>query len=383
MDLDHLAWWAGRKGVALLGSGDAVHPGWLAELHEKLIPAEEGLYRLRQPPATAVVRFMITGEISTIYKKDGKSRKVHHVVCLPNLEAATRLSRRLERIGNVAGDGRPILGLDSRHLLEMVLEVAAGAFLFPAHIWTPWFSVLGARSGFDSLAECYGDLAAEVFAVETGLSSDPPMNRRVSALDGCRLVSCSDAHSPERIGREATLFDTPFSFAALRQALVTGKGYGGTVEFFPEQGKYHLDGHRRCGVCWQPGQSLAAAGMCPVCGKPLTIGVLHRVMTLADRPPGQDPPGAAPYQCLTPLADILAEMLGCGAATRKVAAMMADLLDKVGPELFLLSRASLDDIARHGSSRLAAGIGNMRSGRVVRQGGFDGQYGRIRLFEEI
>ena len=294
LDLEHLAWWAARKGIAVVGTGDFTHPAWRAELKDKLVAAEPGLFRLRDdiekgiaeklPPACrADVRFMLEVEISTIYKKAERTRKIHHLIYAPDFATADRISERLARIGNIASDGRPILGLDSRNLLEITLESSPDAYLVPAHIWTPWFAALGSQSGFDSIAQCYGDLSGHIFAVETGLSSDPAMNWRVSLLDRYRLASNSDAHSPGKLGREATTFDCDLDYFAIRRALATGQGYVGTVEFFPEEGKYHLDGHRKCNVRLTPAETRAHGGRCPVCGESATVGVLHRVEALADR----------------------------------------------------------------------------------------------------
>ena len=249
-DLPHLDWWARRKGIGLLGTGDFTHPAWRAELRQQLVPAEEGVYILKEeyrlPGAAAgeTPRFAVTGEISSIYKRGGKTRRVHSLILLSSLEAADALSARLEAVGNIRSDGRPILGLDSRRLLEMVLEACPEAELIPAHIWTPHFSMFGAFTGFQTVEECFGDLAPHIRAVETGLSSDPPMNWRVPALDGLTLVSNSDAHSPAKLGREANLLETERTYPALVRAIRTGEGFGGTIEFFPEEGKYHLDGHR-------------------------------------------------------------------------------------------------------------------------------------------
>ena len=236
-----------------------------------------------------ITRFMLSVEISTIYKKGEKTRKIHHLIYAPTLEQADFINRKLDRIGNIKSDGRPILGLDSRHLLEIALEAGEGCYLVPAHIWTPWFAVLGSKSGFDSIGECYGDLAEHIFAVETGLSSDPEMNRLISGLDRYRLVSNSDAHSPAKLGREACIFDTDLDYFSMRRALETGDGYGGSAEFFPEEGKYHLDGHRKCNIRLSPDESRQLDGICPVCSKPLTLGVMHRVQELADRPAGEAP----------------------------------------------------------------------------------------------
>ena len=316
LDLEHLSAWAGRKGLAVVGTGDFTHPAWRAELKQKLVPAEPGLFRLLPeiereverslPPACqARTRFMLTVEISTIYKKAERTRKVHHCLFAPDFETADRISAALARIGNIASDGRPILGLDSRNLLEITLESDPGAYLIPAHIWTPWFAALGSQSGFDSIEACYGDLTPHIFAVETGLSSDPSMNWRLSQLDRYRLVSNSDAHSPAKLGREATTFDTDIDYFAIRRALETGHGYVGTVEFFPEEGKYHADGHRKCNVRQSPAETLANGGRCLVCGDPTTIGVLHRVEALADRDEheARPPATAGEVSSLVPLAE--------------------------------------------------------------------------------
>jgi len=399
-DLEHLAFWAARKGIAVVATGDFTHPGWLDEIRQKLVPAEPGLFQLRPEllssmevgalahseglpwMSPAEVRFMLQVEISTIYKKDGAARKVHHLLYAPDLECAGRLRESLERIGNLASDGRPILGLDSRDLLEIVLESGQGTYLVPAHIWTPWFAVLGSKSGFDSIEQCYGDLSPEVFALETGLSSDPAMNWRVSALDRYALVSNSDAHSPPKLGREACVFDTALDYFAIRQALVTGEGYHGTVEFFPEEGKYHLDGHRKCGVCLAPEQTRRHGGNCPECGKELTLGVMHRVIELADRaaPPQPLPPRAARFRSLIRLEEILAEIQGTGPQSNAVRKRYGELLLRLGPELFILEHAPIDQIARAGLPTLAEAVARMRQGRVICQAGYDGEYGVIRLF---
>ena len=320
LDLEHLAWWAARKGVAVVGTGDCVHPAWLAEIKDKLKPAGNGLFALKPEieaeiwktlPASCrtAVRFMLSVEISTIYKKGERTRKIHHLIYVPDLDAADRLAASLGRIGNIASDGRPILGLDSRDLLELALASGPHSFLVPAHIWTPWFAALGSQSGFDSIRECYGDLADHIFAVETGLSSDPAMNWRVSSLDRYRLTSNSDAHSPGKLGREATRFSCEPDFFAIRRALETGEGYRGTVEFFPEEGKYHLDGHRACGVRLDPAETVAHEGRCPVCGNRVTLGVAHRVEMLADREEALPPPTAGAVTNLVPLPEILSEIV--------------------------------------------------------------------------
>ena len=390
-DLEHMALWASKKGIAVIGTGDFTHPRWFAEIKEKLVPAEPGLFRLRDDiakdtekhlPVTCgqTTRFMLEVEISTIYKKGDKTRKIHHLIYVPDLEKAERLIQRLSRIGNLTADGRPILGLDSRDLLEITLESGEGSYLIPAHIWTPWFAVLGSKSGFDNLEDCYGDLTQHIFALETGLSSDPPMNRRISSLDRYQLVSNSDAHSPSKLGREACVFNTRMDYFSMRHALETGEGYGGTVEFFPEEGKYHMDGHRNCGISLEPEQTRKANGLCPVCGKALTLGVMHRVAALADRSePIEDP---IPFRSFIPLTEMLSEVQECGPNTKKVQRSYENLVAELGSELFILEHAPIEDIQRVGSSLIAEGIKRMRAGKVKCEAGFDGQFGTIRLFNK-
>ncbi len=395
LDLEHVAAWAARKGIGVVGTGDFTHPVWRAELKEKLVPAEPGLFRLRPeieqaiaqglPPAChATVRFMLSVEISTIYKKGEKTRKIHHLIYAADFATADRISERLARIGNIASDGRPILGLDSRNLLEITLESSPDAYFVPAHIWTPWFAALGSQSGFDSITECYGDLAGHIFAVETGLSSDPPMNWRLSMLDRYRLVSNSDAHSPGKLGREATTFDCDVDYFAIRKALETGQGYVGTVEFFPEEGKYHLDGHRKCGVKLAPQETRAQGGRCPVCGGAMTIGVLHRIEALADRSEEEalPPPTAGAVSNLVPLPELLGEIAASGPTSKTVERGYGRLLSTLGSELSILQSVPLEDIARADSSLVAEAIARLRAGKVIRDAGYDGEYGVIRLFED-
>ena len=389
-DFEHLAWWAARKGIAVVGTGDFTHPAWFDEIRNKLVPAEPGLFRLRPEIEREVLqrlplacrrptRFLLEVEISTIYKKGDKTRKVHHLIYAPDLETAGRFRDRLGQIGNISSDGRPILGLDSRHLLEITLESGPDAYLVPAHIWTPWFAAMGSKSGFDSIEECYGDLSEHIFAVETGLSSDPPMNWRVSSLDKYTLVSNSDAHSPPMLGREACVFHTELDYFAMRKALETGQGYGGTMEFFPEEGKYHMDGHRSCGVCLEPDETRRHRGRCPQCGKPVTVGVMHRVESLADRPEGTRPENASPFQSLVPLPEIVSELEGVGPRSKRVEGRVSDLVARLGPELQILGSLPIEDFT--GDPLLLEAVDRLRNGNVRRQAGYDGEYGTIRLFD--
>ncbi len=378
-----------RKGIRLVGTGDCTHPGWMREIREELEPDGSGFLRLKPelardaeadipPSCRGDVRFVLQTEISSIYKRDGRVRRIHNLVFLPSLDVADRLALSLSAIGNLASDGRPILKLDARDLLGIVLETDPTAFLIPAHIWTPWYSLFGSRSGFDTIEECFGDLAHEVFAVETGLSSDPPMNRRVSALDRLTLVSNSDAHSAEKLGREANLFDTDLTYGATLETLRTGRGFGGTIEFFPEGGKYHFDGHRRCGVRLDPEKGRLPDDRCPVCGRPLTIGVLSRVLELADRPAGFAKDGAPGSERLVCLADVASEVLGVGAGSRKVRAFTDRMLEDLGPELYILREAPLEDLRRAGGELMAEAVRRIRSGDVRLEPGYDGVYGLVR-----
>jgi len=374
----------------LIGTGDFTHAGWLSELQEKLEPAENGLYQLKPEvqkkfsdripgSCSSPVRFVLSGEISCIYKRGGRTRKIHNLILMPDFESVKELNDRLSRVGNLKSDGRPILGLDSRDLLEIVLETSDRSFFIPAHIWTPWFSLFGSNSGFDAIEECFGDLTGHIHALETGLSSDPVMNRRLSALDHYLLVSNSDAHSPEKLGREANLFNTPLNYDSLVTAMAVKKGFEGTIEFFPEEGKYHYDGHRKCRLSLHPSETRSRNGVCPKCGKPVTVGVLHRVYELADR---EAPKLPKPFYSIIPLPEILSEILGCGPSSKKVTVAYEELLAALGPELHILMDAPSKDIERAGGRLLAEAMDRMRESKVIREEGYDGEYGVIRLFEE-
>ena len=386
---ENLDFWARKKGISLIGTGDFTHPAWRAELRERLIPEGNGLYRLKEEYVKEEsrkfsgegTRFVVSGEISSIYKKNGKTRKVHNVILLPGLEAADAMAQCLEKIGNIHSDGRPILGLDSHDLLEMMLDVCPEGILIPAHIWTPHFSVLGAKSGFDSVEECFEELTPYVHALETGLSSDPAMNWRISGLDRYQLVSNSDAHSPSRLGREANLLDIDWSYEGLYQAIQTGKGLEGTVEFFPEEGKYHFDGHRKCGVSLSPTEAERLGEICPVCGKKLTMGVDHRVEQLADREEGFVKEDGRKYESLVPLPEVISACMGYSTASKKVQGCFEQMLQKLGTEFDILRNVPAEDIKSCAGERIAEGIENVRTGHVKRIPGYDGEYGKIELFD--
>jgi len=395
LDLENLYIAAQLKGITVIGTGDFTHPGRFAEIKEKLAPAEPGLFKLKDKIAKicdkevpvlcrSKVRFLLSCEISNIYKKDGKVRKNHNLIFMPNLEKAESFNKKLDKIGNIKSDGRPILGLDAKNLLEIMLDTSNGAFFIPAHIWTPWFSVMGSKSGFDSIEECFEDLTPHIFAVETGLSSDPPMNWRVSTLDGLTLISNSDAHSPMKLGREANLFNTELSYYNIRSAIKEGdkKRFLGTFEFFPQEGKYHLDGHRKCNIRFLPKETIKNKGICPVCLKPLTLGVLYRVEELADQPENIYPEQKNPFYSIIPLTEILSEILKVGAGSKRVKQKYNNLLEKLGPELKILHETTYESLGKLGIPLLGEAIKRVRAKQITLLPGYDGEFGKVKIFTQ-
>lgn len=380
--------WAQLKGISVIGTGDFTHPQWLAELREKTEAEGNGLLTLKKKfrkediPAScrADVFFLLSAEISCIYRKNDRTRKIHAIVLAPSFDDVERINRALSKIGNLSADGRPILGLDAKELLKIILDSSPSSILIPAHAWTPHFSVFGAASGFDSLDECFEELTPHIYAIETGLSSDPAMNWRLSALDGLTLISNSDAHSPMKIGREATIFDAGLSYTDIRNSVKTRKGLLGTIEFFPEEGKYHYDGHRSCASCLLPKESVIRNNLCPVCGKRVTIGVMHRVESLADREEGFRPEGAPPFHSVIPLHEIIAETLTLGVASKAVRNEYEKVIGQLGNELRILLDVPVEDIEAAGSVRLGRAIRQMRTGEVSISPGYDGEYGKIKIF---
>ena len=381
--------WAQLKGITVIGTGDFTHPKWLNELKEKLDPAGNGLFRLKKEflsddipdSCKSDVFFLLTAEISCIYSKNGKTRKIHSIIFAPDFADAAKINSALSKIGNLHSDGRPILGLDAKKLLKIVLDASPDAMLVPAHAWTPHFSVFGAVSGFDSLDECFEELTPHIYAIETGLSSDPAMNWRLSALDRITLISNSDAHSPAKIGREANIFDTEISYNPIMDALKTKKGFRGTIEFFPEEGKYHHDGHRQCAVSLTPKETIKHDYLCPVCGKKVTVGVMHRVEKLADRKEGFKPKGAPAFHSIIPLQEIIAETIKVGVSSKAVNTVYQKLLHELGNEFSILMDTPLADIEKAGSPLLSHAISQMRKGNVHIAPGFDGEFGKIKILE--
>lgn len=387
--------WGKLKGIHVIGTGDFTHPAWFEEMRAKLESAEPGLFKLKDEFAAPIdallppsvrnqqIRFVPTVEIASIYSKGGKVRKVHQLVVLPGFEAVSELNARLERIGNLKADGRPILGIDAKELLRHALEVNPDALYIPAHIWTPWFGMFGSKSGFDSIEEAYEELAPEIKIIETGLSSDPAMNWRVAHLDNIAITSHSDAHSPQKLGREATIVRTDLTYDAIASTLKSNdERMVGTIEFFPEEGKYHADGHRACNVRFTPEETAAHGGICPVCGKPLVVGVDNRVAELASRPPGHQPKNPKHVNYIIPLAEIIAELKGAKSASSKaVTAEYHEVIDRLGNEFDVLRTVPLEAIDAAGFKLLAHAIGKLRSGDVVRDPGYDGLYGTIKVFK--
>ncbi len=395
MDLPHIALWAQLKGIDVVGTGDFTHPGWLKEIQDQLEPAEASLWQLKpeirkkvnqQVPLSCrndSLRFILTAEISTIYSKDEAVRKLHQVLLAPDFTTVAKINSKLSQIGNLTADGRPILGLDSQELLKISKEANNSVLFIPAHIWTPWFAMFGSKSGFDSIKETFGDLADEIKAVETGLSSDPFMNWRVSDLDGLTLVSNSDAHSPRTLGREANLLDCQLSYQEIFEAVSTNDArFKGTIEFYPEEGKYHFDGHRKCGVVFSPQETKKHQGLCPKCGKPLVLGVDYRVDQLADRPPSFKPTKHKTVEYIIPLPEMIAQIKGVkGTQTKTVQEIYWQILTELGSEFQILRGLSVAKITATGFPVLAEAVQRMRSGKIIIQPGYDGVFGEIKVFK--
>jgi uncharacterized protein (TIGR00375 family) len=380
MEVDTLAIWAKRKGIKLMGTGDFTHPLYLLELKSKLVPSGGGLYALKTDPEGT--RFMLTTEVSNMYTQGGKGRRIHTLIFAPSLETAERISAKLGKYGKIASDGRPIFGFSAKDLVKMILDISAECLLIPAHAWTPWFSVFGANSGFQSLGECYEEETRNIRAIETGLSSDPEMNWRLSALDDITLISNSDAHSPSKIGREANIFNCDLSYTAITEA-IRGKDPRKllfTIEFFPEEGKYHYDGHRNCNILFSPQETKKYKGLCPVCGKRLTIGVMNRVDELADRKEGAVPDKAIPALHMVPLDEIIADALGVGNSAASVEKEYLRLVDKGGSEFDILTELSPEDLASFTPPMILEGILRVREGRLNITPGYDGVFGKIQIF---
>lgn len=397
MNLEELDAWASDKGIQLMGTGDFTHPRYFNEIKTKLEPAEPGFFKLKADYKIKNIkgdlvetRFILSTEISSIYTKNGKCRRVHNIVFAPDIASAQKINENLSAIGNLASDGRPILGLDCEELARIIFEVNNDCVIIPAHAWTPWFSVFGSMSGFDSLEECFGKYTNKIFAIETGLSSDPTMNWRVSALDNIALISNSDSHSLERIGREANVFDCEFSYKGMMKAIKESapgrkgnkSGFLYTVEFFPEEGKYYFDGHLDCEFSCKPKETKKLKELCPKCGKKMTVGVLSRIEKLADRPDGFIDTKRVPFKNLITLDSIIGEALGVGKSSNKVKKEYWKLIKAFGSEFNVLLNADIREIALNSKEDIAEGVKRMREGKVNIKPGFDGQFGIISIFSD-
>ncbi|TFG35520.1 MAG: DNA helicase UvrD [Parcubacteria group bacterium] len=380
MDLENLDKWARIKGIKVLGTGDFTHPEWFKNLRQELEPAEAGLFKLKK--GKSETRFILTSEISCIYKKKDMVRKIHVIVFAPSFEVVEKINARLDLIGNIKSDGRPILGLDVKELLKIVLDASKDCLFVPAHAMTPWFAIFGSKSGFDSIEECFDDYSKYIYALETGLSADPAMLWRIPDGRRVALISNSDAHSPQKTGREANVFDTEMSYQAIMEAIKTKdpKKFLYTIEFYPEEGKYHYDGHRICNVRLSPQETKKYNGICPVCGKPLTIGVLNRIEKIADKEEGFKPEGVIPFKSLAPLEEIIADVLNKGTGTKQVEKEYNSLIERFDSEFNILLDASQKKLQEVTLPEIAEGIIRVREGRVFKDPGYDGVYGRVRIF---
>lgn len=392
LDLPNINAWCQLKGIDLVATADFTYPAWFKDLHSKLEETEKGIYRLKEEyvdnhevyipeSCKRPVRFILSTEISLIYKKGDKCRKVHHVVLAPDLDVVAKINVELDKRGNIKSDGRPILGMDSKEFLKLLLDISPDIQLIPAHVWTPHFAIFGSQSGFDSVEECFEELSGHICALETGLSSDPPMNWRLSQNDKYVLVSSSDAHSPKKLGREATVFDCKMTYPDILHALRKDHTkVAGTIEFYPEEGKYHADGIRNENLCLEPEDTKKYEFVSPKTGKKITIGVLHRVNNLADRPMGFKPKTAGSVWYIIPLTEIISELLQVGPASKKVDEMYRRLLEKIGPEFYILKDAPISKI-KAVNEMIGEAIERMRTGKTIIKPGYDGEYGIIKLFQ--
>ncbi len=378
MVIPRIAEYSKLKGITLVATGDFTHPEWLTMLKKDLQPNGKGLFSCNE------TYFMLSTEVNNTYTRKGELRRIHNLIFSPSFEDVEKINAFLGRYGNLKADGRPTLALDSKDMLETILELSPDSYLVPSHIWTPWFSLFGAISGFDSIKDCFDNLADKVFALETGLSSDPAMNWRLSALDNYTLISNSDAHSPSRIGREANVLNCALDYFEIKDIFKKKdtSRFLYTIEFFPEEGKYHFDGHRKCNIRLAPKESILNNDLCPVCGRRLTVGVLHRVESLADREEGFVPAIKIPFKNLVPLEEIIAEVLGMGRDTAAVKNKYLSLVKNLGGEFAVLLSAPGAEIEKHSDSRIAQAIEKVRNGDITVLPGYDGVFGTVKIFGE-
>ena len=384
MVISEIASWAKKKGIELVATADWTHPLWLRELKDNLIEAGEGLYRYKEEPTD--ILFLLVTEISSIYSQKGKGHRIHNLVFAPNFETVEKINRKLRDCGvRLLSDGRPITGLSSIELCELVFSISHDCFVIPAHVWSPWYSLYGSRSGFDSIKECFGQFSGQIFAIETGLSSSPDMNWRVEELDSRSIVSFSDAHSLQKLGREATVFeieDTKILRYEDIKIAIREQKIAYTIEFYPQEGKYHYTGHRNCEVKQSPEETKKLGSICPVCGKPLTVGVMHRVEELASRPADYQPENRPPYKMLVPLMEILSEVLGAGVSSQMVQTEYNHLTERFESEFSVLLETDPLEIAKIAGEKVAQGIKKVREGDIVVDPGYDGVFGTVKIWGE-
>ncbi|MBI2410561.1 MAG: DNA helicase UvrD [Candidatus Kerfeldbacteria bacterium] len=377
-----IAKYAAIKGVDVIATGDITHPKWMNEIERDLEEDGSGFFRLRD--GSSSVLFTLFGEIASVYTKHGRGRRVHTLFGVSSIAAARQVNKRLTDAGfNLAYDGRPIVGMDVKELAKIYLDADPDALIIPAHIWTPWFAVFGSKSGFDSLEECFEEMTPYIYGIETGLSSDPEMNWRVSALNNVTILSNSDAHSPEKIGREATVFDwATRTYHALYQSIKNQTDIAYTIEFYPEEGKYHLDGHRACHIQFTPQQTAKHKGVCPKCGLPLVVGVMNRVEVLADQTIQAAPRTKIPFNSIVPLPEIIADSFGVGVASKKVHTEFQKIIDSLGNEFHVLLDASRAELERVAQPIVAEAILRVRAGKLHINPGYDGVFGTVHVFTE-
>jgi uncharacterized protein (TIGR00375 family) len=382
MEVESLSKWAEIKGITLLGTGDFTHPTYLSELKEKLEPLGNGLFQLKDKKSP--VRFILTVELNNIYHQGGRLRKIHNIIFAPSFEVVDKINKKLANLGKLESDGRPVFTFSAKDLARLILGISQECLIIPAHAWTPWFSIFGANSGFDSIEECFGEYSKYIYSIETGLSSDPQMNWRLSKLDKITLISNSDAHSPSKLGREANVFDCELDYKEISEVIKTKdkSRFLYTVEFFPEEGKYHFDGHRNCGILLSPAETKKNKGLCPVCHRKITVGVMHRVEDLADRPDGFVPPDSIPFKNLIPLQEIIGEALDQAPDTKGVQEEYKKMIQNFGNEFKILLDHSIGDLSPKAPAKIVEGIKRIREGKLSIIPGHDGVYGKIKIFEE-
>lgn len=378
MNIPTLAKYAKKKGIQLLGTGDFTHPMWVNELKSSLVSAGRGIYKYED------TYFILTGEVSTIFRWNGQTKRVHSIIFAPTIEIVEKLNKILSRYGNLMADGRPVFTISSQDLVKLIMDVSSDCFVVPAHIWTPWFSVFGSNSGFDSLEDCFGPQLKYIFALETGLSSDPAMNWRLSKLDNYSLISNSDSHSPARIGREANVLNTNMDYYDIKKTLESRNknNFLYTLEFFPEEGKYHFDGHRECHVSYSPVETKRLGGICPKCGKKLTIGVMNRIESLADRPDSYTSDDKIPFKKLIPMDEIIASCLKKDTKTQAVEIEYNQILSKGASEIDIMLNMPYEQISKITTQKIAQAILNVREEKVNIAPGYDGVYGKIDILDK-